>query len=252
VGRQIPVIKKSALCALLAAVALTAAFLIKSSETLAGYVAKHTSIPDEIRLVKAAVDELNASTLPSSHPDALFVNRVATQLTSALPADSPYRNNYHFQIIASGEINAFALPGASIYVYTGLLDHLDRRPDLVAAVLAHEIEHVEQRHGLQSAYRSMSLGAITLWTFGLSSDLGSALTNAVINSRYSRQFESEADKRGLALLSRAGVRAQAMPEALLRLATARQGWQAPAWLSSHPAPKDRARNLEKQLNTKVY
>jgi hypothetical protein len=79
----------------------------------------------------------------------------------------------------------------------------------------------------------MTVSALTLWAFSLSSEFGSAHTDTFINTRHSRKLESEADERAQGLLTSAGFSPEAVPEALIRLATARQGWQPPI-LAEHP------------------
>lgn len=219
---------------------------------LAGLAATRTSVQAEQSLVAAAVAEVSSQAVPAIDPDAQSVTALGHRLVQALPASSPYRDHYRFHVIDSHEINAFAFPGGAIFMHRGLLSHLDRRPDLVAAVLAHEIQHVERRHGLKNVFQSMTVSALTLWTFGLSSDFGLVLTDNLINTRHSRQLEREADELALDLLQSAGFSPAAMPDALIRLATAHQGWQAPAWLSTHPDPQDRARALNSKLNPKVH
>lgn len=240
IAGQIPVATTAVIAGLLCAVAFAALSLLKSGEALAGFAAKRTSVDAEQHLVESVVAENSGQAVPDHDADARSVTALGQRLVQALPSSSPYRIHYRFQVIDTDDINAFALPGGAIFVHRGLLSHLDRRPELVAAVLAHEIQHVELRHGLKNLYQSMTVSALTLWTFGLSSDFGSALTDNLINTRHSRKLEREADERALGLLTAAGFSPEAMPKALIRLATARQGWQPPAWLSTHPDPEDRA------------
>lgn len=251
IAGQVPVAKKAVIAGLLCAVAFAALSLLKNGEALASFAAERTSLETEQSLVETVVAEASGQAVPARDPDAQSVTALGQRLVQALPASSPYRAHYRFHVIDTGDINAFALPGGAIFVHRGLLAHLDRRPELLAAVLAHEMQHVERRHGLQNVYQSMTVSALTLWTFGLSSDFGSALTDTLINTRHSRKLEREADERALGLLTSAGFNPDAMPEALIRLATARQGWQPPAWLSTHPDPEDRASSLRQQLSTKV-
>ena len=251
VAGQIPVASKAVTAALLCAAAFAVPTLLKTGEVLAEVAAHQTSLQRELSLAQSALIEATDKAAPDSHPDARWLTAIGQRLVNALPMASPYKASYRFHVIPSDDINAFAVPGGEIFVYRGLLDQLERRPDLVAAVLAHEIQHVERRHGLRSFYQALSVGAVTLWTFGLSNDFGETLSRALINTRYSRHLESEADERALNLLQAAQFPTRAMPEALLKLAESRQSWQPPVWLSSHPHPTHRANTLLQRMDTKV-
>ncbi len=245
VGRpngQVPILKTWGMLGLLLAVFAIALSLIKGGESVAAYVASTISVETEVELGRAAHEEVGSSVLSAGHPDSALVHEVGERLVKSLPYPSKYADHYQFRVVRSDQVNAFAAPGGAVFVYTGLLDLTNRRPDLLAAVLAHEIQHVEHQHGVKSAVQAASIGALTLWTFGLASDLGDALTGSVINTRHSRKLEREADQAGHQLLVQAGFPSSAMPEMLLTLAAAQRGHRLPSWLSSHPDADERARD----------
>jgi predicted Zn-dependent protease len=139
-------------------------------------------------------------------------------------------------VIPGKPVNAFASLGGHVYVFDGLIQQA-QSPEELAGVLAHEIEHVRNRHVLQGV-------AVNLLTFGALAgaangdpSAGSRLAYLLLTMKFSRQQEEEADLQGLGRLKKAQVdsagfqaffdRAQKMPE-------------APALLSSHPPSAYRA------------
>ncbi len=141
---------------------------------------------------------------------AAYIDRVGQRV--ARSSDRP-QLSYHFTLLDSPEVNAFALPGGYIYLYRGLLAYLNSEAQL-AAVLGHEIGHVTARHSVrqQSAATVTGLaGAILQATTGVraANDLFSVLGKALL-SGYGREHELEADRLGARYLARAGYDPQAM------------------------------------------
>ena len=143
----------------------------------------------------------------------LYVNNVGQQL-----AGKSHRANltYHFTVVDSTEINAFALPGGYIYITCGLLAYLNSEAEL-AAVLGHEIGHVTARHGVrqQTSAQAASLGAGVLSI--LLPELSGAGLGQTVNllgtallRGYGREYELEADRLGADYLARSGYDPQAM------------------------------------------
>lgn len=120
---------------------------------------------------------------------------------------------YHFIVLDSPEVNAFALPGGYIYITRGILAYLNSEAEL-AAVLGHEIGHVTARHGVRqhsAATATGMVGAIIGIATGIqvTQDLFSVLGNAML-SGYGRDHELEADRLGAEYIARAGYDPQAM------------------------------------------
>ncbi len=142
--------------------------------------------------------------------------------------------------------NALALPGGWIVVTDDLVE-LAREPETVAGVLAHEIAHVEERHGLRRLARVAGLSAVTMLMTGDVSDMVhevAVLGAGVLDLSYSRAFEREADARAVALLQRSGRDPESLALLLERLtADAQRRGEPPAWLSSHPPTAERARAI---------
>ena len=123
---------------------------------------------------------------------------------------------YHFTVLDSSEINAFALPGGYIYITRGIMAYLNSEAEL-AAVLGHEIGHVTARHGVrqQSAAQAADLGLTIASIFvpQINSPGAKNLTSAIggaLLSGYGREHELEADRLGAIYLSRGEYDPQAM------------------------------------------
>ena len=138
--------------------------------------------------------------------------------------------------------NAFAAPGGTVVVTTGLLGILED-PDQMAAVIAHELGHVEHRHVMRSAFRQLSLGILIGLVAGDQSALSGGLRTAgqLGGLSYSREHEREADDAALPLLAQHATGKEALVGALtqLRQATESKSGSLPGFLSTHPAPADR-------------
>jgi Zn-dependent protease with chaperone function len=110
-------------------------------------------------------------------------------------------------VLRDRDANAFAVPGQRIVVYSGLIDRA-KSPEMVAGVLAHEMGHVELRHPIRGLIHQLGLGAV--FTMILGDTTAANVGQMALALSYSRDMEREADQRGLALLQRAGMRADGM------------------------------------------
>ena len=165
------------------------------------------------------------------------VQRIVARLTAV--ADNPgYTFTVH--VVDDPRVNALALPGGQIVVFSGLLTEAGSA-DEVAGVLAHEIQHVLHRHGLKQLVRRLGgVAVIALATGG--GDLAGLAGRAdeLVQLSYGREQEAEADRDGLVLLHRAGLPPEAMASFFERLQR-RTPADLPEFLSTHP---DTARRIE--------
>lgn len=132
-------------------------------------------------------------------------------------AKHSHRSNlqYHFTVVDSPDINAFALPGGYIYIHRGLLAYLNSEAEL-AAVLGHEVGHVTARHSVQQQSQASAWGilgqAVAIGTgVGAAADVTNALGSVVVKG-YGSDMELEADGLGAQYLARSGYDPQAMIE----------------------------------------
>lgn len=215
---------------------------LKTGEGVADWAVSRTSVEYERQLADSLMTPLEASggLAARNDPAHELVNRLGQQLVAALEPATKYQ--YRFHVANDRTINAFALPGGDVVIHRGMLS-LINRPEQLAAVLAHEIQHVERQHGLRKSYQQQSLGAIMVLTFGLSMYGGYSDVLSIAGLSYSRKLETEADIEGALLLEKAGIARGNMVDMLQLLAKAQEGPSGPVWLSSHPDSNERAKRV---------
>lgn len=141
--------------------------------------------------------------------------------------------------------NAFALPGGHSYYFSALLDQTQNQ-DEFAGVMAHELGHVVHRHGMEQLISTSATGLLIGFILGDMTGLSVAggLGAALIDSRFSRDAEREADRFSAEAAKRVGFDARALVTLLDRVAADDGMSQALALLSTHPLTTERKANLE--------
>ena len=188
-----------------------------------------------------------------------YLNLVGQSL--AMASDRPETfGGYHFLILDSADINAFAAPGGLVFVSRGLLRCAEGE-DAVAAILAHEIGHVAKQHGLKAIknarfkdaglaigkaaveeYGSAQLAKVTAAFSGTIDDI----TSTLVNSGYSRGAEKEADLAAVEILKRTGYDPNALVR-MLEVMKTRLKPGGPDFAKTHPDPADRIAEIRKVL-----
>jgi predicted Zn-dependent protease len=148
---------------------------------------------------------------------AQLFNEVGQRLVAALPGGDRNKFDYSFRVLDSKDVNAFALPGGPMFLFTGLMEKFDT-VDALAAVTAHEIAHVQREHWAKSYAKQNERGALlglglTLFGAGRTAQTLAGVANSLINLKYSRGDEDDADAQGLNNLVAAGFN----PSGMLRL-----------------------------------
>jgi Zn-dependent protease with chaperone function len=169
------------------------------------------------------------------------VNEIGDRLAAQI--HSPYTFRWH--VVDDPQINAFAVPGGHVVVFTGLLRAADT-PEEVAGVLAHEIQHVVLRHSLNGLVRSLGWSATIKILFGSSGPLSGVgeLASQLGSLKFGREQETAADVEGLKALQRAKIDPQGMVVFFEELARKESGI---ALLSTHPMSVDRAERLRAEI-----
>jgi predicted Zn-dependent protease len=162
---------------------------------------------------------------------------------------------YSFKIVNSKVVNAFAVPGGYVYVNRGLVERAANVSEL-AAVLAHEIAHVEERHSAEQLGRVQSTNVGLSLAYVLLGRRPSGLERTAINvggglvfARYSRAAEDEADAAAIPLLIAAGIHPNGMVTFFQKLiADQRRSPSAlEQWFSTHPTASDRAERTRDRI-----
>jgi beta-barrel assembly-enhancing protease len=151
-------------------------------------------------------------TVKDNPADSAF-QQIKDRLIQALDTTA-YR--YQFTIIKSDQINAFTIPGGNIYMFSELMK-VAETPEEVAAVLAHEIGHAEQRHVVTKLMQELSITAIISVLSGGDPSILTQVLQDIIGNSFSRKQEEEADKFALELLEKAGISPKSLARFFERL-----------------------------------
>jgi predicted Zn-dependent protease len=217
------------------------------------------SVADEIELGREAQRQVRGS-MPAVTDRAVveYINSVGRRL--AARATGP-KYPYTFSIADYRELNAFALPGGPVWVHRGIIDAAANESQL-AGVLAHEIAHIAERHAADQLTKQLAAnGLLGLLGAVLGNDAGGARTarigaQVLANGyllKFTRDDEREADSTGLKLMQRAGWDPRGMPEMMetLRRTQGRDPGSVEVFLSSHPAPAERALALRRMIGDRA-
>lgn len=167
------------------------------------------------------------------------------------------RHRYVFHVAESPQVNALALPGGHVIVYTGLLREMQSANEL-AAVLAHAASHAEQRHVMRNMIQALGWRATLAAARGdFSNSIWREMATQLRSLRYNRDMEREADSETLLMLRRAGVSADGVLTFFERMAkhnkadkeAAEDEMAAAAIWSTHPASQERIATLREQIAT---
>ena len=184
-----------------------------------------------------------------------YVERIGRRILSAT---GPQPFDYRFFVVEDTQLNAFAVPGGSIYVYTGLIEKT-KSTDELAGVLGHEIVHIKGRHMARSsgpdAISVLSLlSMVLLARTGAGAQAAGVVGQAVAATRqasYSRQLEMEADTLGARYMRLAGYDPKGVLGFLKILDQERalNPIDVPAYLMTHPITQERVANAELVLRS---
>jgi beta-barrel assembly-enhancing protease len=159
-------------------------------------------------------------------------------------------HDLRYHVVREDEVNAFALPGGHIVVFNGIIDRM-HTPGELAALLAHEATHVQERHSTRVLVRGLASYLFLSLLIGDASALAAVVAENVDklrNMSYGRGLESEADAVGQQRMKENGVDPQGMVQLLELLekeATDMPGVMV--YLSSHPLTKERIEQAKKQV-----
>jgi len=203
----------------------------------------------EVQMGADAYKEILAKAKLSTDPAAnALVTRVGTRIAAATGrSELPWE----FKVIDDPKtVNAFALPGGKVAVYTGIIPVAHDEAGL-AAVLGHEVSHVMARHSAERMseqlivqYGAAAVGGV----LGINAEITQAGAGILANSillPWGRKQESEADHLGLIYMAKAGYDPHAARDLWVRMAEAAKGQsRPPEFLSTHPSEETRVKQIE--------
>lgn len=256
---------RSALASILLTLAVLTGAYIWGLPAFAGWLAATAPEALVTRLGSGSLELLDhtvfsASALPPARQSQLRLRFAGLHK----PADAPA---YRIEFRAGGAMgpNAFALPDGTL-VLTDDLVMLADNDEKILAVLAHELGHVHYRHGLRMLIQGSVVAFVVAWYLGDVSSIAAGLPTLLLQARYSRTHELEADSYGAELIMANGISAKRLAEMLeileadrhrrLReqrekagaagdeLQTPTQRGRSAGYLDSHPATEERIRRLQ--------
>ena len=189
-------------------------------------------------------DFLSKETVLKDGPAVSAVQEMTQRMTAKIP-NNPY--TFQVSVVQSPMVNAFALPGGYVVVFTGLMKKAESGEE-VAGVLSHELNHVLQRHGMERLVKMMGLAAVVSilvgdqqGLIGLARQLGLELATL----KFGREQETEADVTGIRLLSDARIAPDGMIRFFERLSE--KDKERVELFSTHPMSAARAERLKTEL-----
>jgi beta-barrel assembly-enhancing protease len=240
-----------------------------------------------IETIKSTADATQKAARPISDEEEYFVGRaVAAQIMSSYPlstdnvlttyinevgqtvamhSEKPYTyGGYHFALLGSDEVNAFACPGGTIFITKGMLKTVENEDEL-AAVLAHEVAHVNHRDGIAAIKKSRWTEAATIIGSSALKEYGAQdlaklvsifegsiddIVKTLVVNGYGRDQEYGADKAALTYLEKTAYDPSALKDFLGRLA-ARGKASGGGIFKTHPGTSDRVENIRSSLPQKL-
>jgi beta-barrel assembly-enhancing protease len=232
------------LLAAVASVGLAAGLYVWGIPLLANVAAARVPVAWEVALGDAAMGQLAPVSKRCRDPER---QRRVDEITGVLLRTVPdSRYPFRVTVVDHPMVNAFAAPGGFIVVFRGLLERTENAEEL-AGVLAHEIQHVLHRDATRAILRQASTGILIAALVG---DVSGVMAFGIESARmlgdlsHSREAEHEADRDGLRMLHAAAVNPEGMLAFFRGLEARGEGSEAAIrYLSTHPTPGDRLRDL---------
>ncbi|MCB1171574.1 MAG: M48 family metallopeptidase, partial [Leptospiraceae bacterium] len=204
------------------------------------------SIPPEAEIKLGELVEKNLTSTMSVIKDPV-VNEGVETITRPLTevAESPLPFTFH--VVQHQEVNAFAIPGGSIFIHSALIEKANSAEE-IAGVMAHEMAHVIHRHGMQLMVRRIGLYVLIGAMFGDTQGLIAALADQggfLLSQKFSRDFERQADETGFKILVAANIDPSGMLTFFERIKEIQEEQMsdteqsAMAIMGTHPATEER-------------
>jgi len=189
-----------------------------------------------------------------------YINVMGTAIAYSSDRPETY-GGYHFAVLDTDEVNAMAAPGGFIFVTKGLVKRCADEETL-AAILAHEIGHVAELHGLQSIKKSRLIDAFKIIGGEASRQFNSeelakvtavfegalgGVVETLVERGYDRKFEYEADKLALSYAARTGYAPGGLAEFLKGMEENKPAGIAAGWFKTHPSAADRLTRVKAEM-----
>ena len=190
--------------------------------------------------------------------DSALTARVRHVSERLIPVTVVFRRDapswkWEINTLKTDDMNAYAMPGGKIMVYSGLVEKLKLTDAELAAVLGHEISHALREHTRERVSRAyaqqLALAGVAVVTGAGEGalDLANQVASVTFQLPHSREQEAEADVMGLELMARAGYNPRAAVSVWQKMMSAQQGGGSPEFLSTHPSSSNRIAELQARM-----
>lgn len=225
------------------------------------FIASKVPIAWEKKLGKTIFNSLTQGKKVYSDKEKIDLLKPITEPLFLACSSSGYE--FEVYVIDDTRVNAFAIPGGIIVIHTELIKKAES-PEEIAGVLAHEISHITEKHGLRQIINSLGIFVLVQTMFGDFTGLLAILTQnsaLLLSSKFSRDYEREADASGFNYLVSSEIDPKGMLSFFKKINDIQkeaQGLENESWfefISTHPGTDERIQNLESQienLNNKMY
>lgn len=202
------------------------------------------------KVIPQAINENNGL-----YPDEEVQNYIR-KIGYKVASKSPRQVDYQFFLVNSKEVNAFALPGGPVFVNRGLILILDNESEL-AGVMAHEVGHITARHHAKFLEKTYGMNILLNILAVATSNSQyqqvvmqlAQVSAGLLQLKYSRDQESEADALGVRFIYEAGYDPRGLISTFEKFKSMEKV-STPKWLLSHPLPEDRIKNVAYLIQTK--
>lgn len=239
--------------AALAGIGIVAAPALISSPAEADQLFAAPSANDQKKVGDQAAKQILQKYKEVHDERARHFQEIGRRLVDALPAQDRNTWNFEFHVLDSKEVNAFALPGGPMFMFTGLYSKVTT-DDALAAVTGHEMTHVRKQHWAQAYAKSQErslIGSVLLSLLhaGRTVQTLAGLADNALSLKYSRSEEDQADAGGLQNMVDAGYNPNGMLELFqtLQQVSGNGGSFAGDFLSDHPLTSDRIKHAKERI-----
>lgn len=152
-------------------------------------------------------------------------------------------NTIQIFIFKNPEINAFAIPGNMLIIYSGLIEFC-KTPEELAAVMAHEMAHIEKKHVVKKLSKEIGIGMLTTLAGGNSgSEIIKETIKRISSTAFDRTMEKEADFTAVRYLVKSHIDPEQFANMMFRLSSKTDVPESMQWLNTHPNSKERASDI---------
>lgn len=185
--------------------------------------------------------------------DKFIYNTIDSLLTEICDANKIERRKIKLHILQKDEVNAFALPGSHLVIYSGLISDCENQEEL-SGVIGHELAHIQLDHVMNKLVKEIGLGTLVGMTTGNGSPEIIVNTAKMLSSTaFDRKYEKEADLKSVDYLMNAKLNPEPFSDFLYRMSSiGGEVSQYLTWISTHPESKERAMYIVEYLKDKQF